>query len=378
MKQYKFIKLFLSFTSRTITLIVCGITLASIFAAYVSPSIFWPLALLGLAFPIFMILNIILLSVWLFRKRWFALVPLMICITGFPQIQHSFAWHIVPKKNETNAIELKVMTYNVRNFDLYNWSHNTDSKNKIYQTILQENPDILCLQEFYTDTSKNFNNIKQLEDLGYKYHLFSKELTLRKYEHWGLAIFSKMPFKENGFFMKAKNSTVYGFYPNKGLFADIDFDGREVRIVNTHLQSIYLQQEDYEAIINVKKEKDMNSLQKATSIIFKLRKAFERRADQSLELKMFTSSQKKPIIICGDFNDTPHSFAYYQASHSLRDSFTEGGWGIGNTYNGPIPGLRIDYILHHTDLEVIETKVLKNPISDHFPVVTRMIWEEEE
>ena len=378
MKEYKFIKLFLSFTSRTITLVVCSFTLASIFAAYVSPGIFWPLALFGLAFPLFMALNFLFLIIWLARKRWFAIVPLMICVIGFPQIQHSFAWHIVPKKNKTNSKELKVMTYNVRNFDLYNWSQNINSKNKIYQTILEENPDVLCLQEFYTDTSKNFNNIKQLEDLGYKFHLFSKELTLRKNEHWGLAIFSKYPFKENGFFMKAKNPTVYGFYPNKGLFTDITFDGKEVRIVNTHLQSIYLQQEDYATIREVKKEKDLNSLQKATSIVIKLKKAFERRANQSLELKMFISSQKKPIIVCGDFNDTPHSFAYFQSSRNLRDAFTKGGWGIGNTYNGPVPGLRIDYILHHEALAVLETKVIKNPNSDHFPVVTRMIWEPEE
>ena len=52
-----------------------------------------------------------------------------------------------------------------------------------------------------------------------------------------------------------------------------------------------------------------------------------------------------PIIVCGDFNDTPLSFTYKKIKSNLIDSFTISGSGIGDSYV-KIPMLRIDYIMH--------------------------------
>ena len=171
--------------------------------------------------------------------------------------------------------------------------------------------------------------------MGYKYYKFSVELRLRKTEEWGIAIFSKFPIQQDGFF-------VYDFYPYRGVYADILYQSKKIRIVTTHLQSVYLQTDDYELINNVKKEKDMNSLKKASGIVFKLKKAFQRRANQAIELNEFLNSNPElPVILCGDFNDTPSSFSYYVGTKGLKDAFISSGFGIGKTYNGPIPALRI-------------------------------------
>ena len=73
-----------------------------------------------------------------------------------------------------------------------------------------------------------------------------------------------------------------------------------------------------------------------------------------------------PIILCGDFNDTPTSYTYKQLSEGLNDSFSNAGLGIGQTYNGKFPTLRIDYILHSPEFELNSFKTTDVNLSDHF------------
>jgi endonuclease/exonuclease/phosphatase (EEP) superfamily protein YafD len=77
-----------------------------------------------------------------------------------------------------------------------------------------------------------------------------------------------------------------------------------------------------------------------------------------------------PIILCGDFNDTPTSFTYKQLSEGLNDSFANAGLGIGQTYNGKFPALRIDYILYSPELEIVNFKTSEVSLSDHYPIIS--------
>ena len=75
-----------------------------------------------------------------------------------------------------------------------------------------------------------------------------------------------------------------------------------------------------------------------------------------------------PVIVCGDFNDTPVSYAYRQVRGNLKDAFVESGWGISNTYNGVLPSIRIDYILFDQKIKAVNYNRDKVIFSDHFPV----------
>ena len=75
-----------------------------------------------------------------------------------------------------------------------------------------------------------------------------------------------------------------------------------------------------------------------------------------------------PIILCGDFNDTPTSFTYKQLSKDLNDSFTNSGRGLGSTYNGKIPALKIDYILYSPNLNQVDFETNEVKLSDHYPI----------
>lgn len=295
------------------------------------------------------------------------MVSLLAIASCLPQMFKLFATNINnPAKTEKKQL-IKVMSYNVRDFDLYNWSYNVNSKKKIFETIQNQNADIISFQEFYNDSTKAFNTIKQLELLGYKYHVFVKELVLRNTNEWGIALFSKYPILESGSIMKQSFNTVYGKKPYKGLYADIAIADTIIRFINVHLQSIYFGTHDYETIDEFRVTQNLNE-NGVKNIALKLKKAFKRRAIQADELHAFINKQTKPVILCGDFNDLPNSYAVNTISKGMKDAFLNCGFGIGHTYNGKLPFLRIDYILTSPIFNMHTFSVLNNKISDHFPI----------
>jgi len=74
------------------------------------------------------------------------------------------------------------------------------------------------------------------------------------------------------------------------------------------------------------------------------------------------------VIVCGDFNDTPVSYAYRKVRGNLKDAFIESGWGTSNTYNGELPSFRIDYILCDHKFTAQNYHRDRVYYSDHFPI----------
>lgn len=364
----KYLKWLLSFTSRTANIIFVVLMLVSLSASYISPNKIWFLPFWGLLLPGLVLVNLVFVFIWILRKRYFAVVSLLAIGTCLPQLFKLGATNLSkPKIHSPQSPVIKVMSYNVRDFDLYNWSDNANSKDGIFQTIKEKDPDVICFQEFYNDTSTEFNTIKQLRNLGYKYYFFTRELVLRHTDEWGIALFSKLPIKDAGNIMKQTFKTGYGKKPFKGLYADIVFGDSVIRFVNVHLQSIYFGTEDYQTIDEFRATQNLDE-HGAKSIVIKLRKAFERRAQQADQLKEFLNAQSKPVILCGDFNDLPNSYAANTVSKNMKDAFIDYSFGIGHTYNGKIPFLRIDYMLTSPALEIRMFKIIGNKISDHFPL----------
>ena len=79
-----------------------------------------------------------------------------------------------------------------------------------------------------------------------------------------------------------------------------------------------------------------------------------------------------PVILLGDFNDTPVSFTLStlkgSSSTELFDAFSKGGEGLGATYVGDVSGLRIDYILYADEFELHSFNTYPVELSDHRPI----------
>lgn len=331
--------------------------LVSCLSPFVSPELIGWVALPGLFFPWFLLLQMVWLFVWLVLNKRYALYTLLILLLGSYNIVQYFGWSS-PAQSLGHSIS--VMSWNVKNFDLYSWANNVFVKQKMMLLIEQQQADILVLQEFYTDETEQYNTIKQLQEW-YPYNHFRRSLTLQNSKYWGQVTLSKYPIigKELMRFSNTKH--------NMCLITDIAVGDDTISIYNVHLQSIHFDEADYESVQTVTGG-NLKNLSVGT-LLSKLNIAYKKRAHQTDTIVQHILQNKYPVVLCGDFNDSPNSFAYRRLNQHLKDAFRHGDWGIGKTYTGPFPSLRIDFIMHSpaiitNDFEVLKTEAL----SDHYPI----------
>jgi len=257
--------------------------------------------------------------------------------------------------------QLKFMTWNVRLFDLYNWSHNKETRKQIFDFLSKERPDVLAFQEFYASDDDHFVDVDSLKELlNLPYSQVHYTITLRKKNHWGLAIFSRYPIRNGGhvaFETRSNNACVY---------ADVELTNRTVRVYNLHLQSIHFKKEDYDFIDSLKAEANVDRVASSRRILGRMKRGFQKRAQQVDLMSMHLASCPHPKILAGDFNDSPVSYTYERLSTGLKDAFLQSGTGLGQSYGGKFPSFRIDYILHDESLPSSGFTIYRNDLSDHY------------
>ncbi len=295
--------------------------------------------------------------------RWWVLVSGVVVLFSLNNLLGNLQFHFTEKTPDNN--DIKVMDYNCMLFDLYNWSHNKQSRKIIFNMLQEESPDILCLQEFYTsEQPKDFHNADTLVSFLKTKNIHTEyTTTLREFDHWGVATLTKYPIVRKGkivFETKSNNICIY---------TDVLINKDTVRVYNLHLASISFGKKEYEFIdqLNKNEYKDSN-LVESKSIVKRLRDGFFKRAEQAEMVAAHMAICKYKIILCGDFNDTPSSFAYHTLGKNLNDAFKKSGNGIGKTYHGALPFLRIDYILHSNDFESYNYKRYPESLTDHYPI----------
>lgn len=340
--------------------------LGAIASKYISPESFWIIAFLGLAFPIILIINLCFSIYWFAQFRiqgTFSLAAILIAsktLLGF--IQFDFSQSKISNK------DVKVMSYNSMLFDLYSWAKNDKSRNIILTMLAEESPDIMCLQEFYTSEEKgDFNNIDTLTKLlSTKNSHVEYTVTLRDYDHWGIATFTKYPIIKKGkieFNTRTNNMCIY---------SDVLIDKDTVRIYNMHLQSISFSKADYKFIDQIQNDtaKTQDEVEKSKSILRRIKRAFVKRSNQADVIAAHIEQCPYKVILCGDFNDTPASYVYHTIRGNLKDAFIESGSGFEQTYAGKFPRFRIDYILHSDDFESKNYHHVSETLTDHYPVIS--------
>lgn len=338
--------------------------LASYFAVYVTPTTFWPMAFIGLAYPFLLLINILFIIFWGLKLHRFALLSIIIVVIGWKThkkvISFDFTDSDVTEEKSPNSI--RIMTYNAHFFQPFTGDYDAAFKREMLQVIYNQKPDILCIQEFYTRYKGEFNILDSLiKKLKYKHYYFDKSISTT-YSQQGVIIFSKYPIKNKGsiVFNSEKSS-------NRAIYVDITIDNQLVRLFDIHLQSISFQPEDYQYLKTLKKELDINE-QSTRNIGFRLKRAFKRRSVQAQQVADAIAKSPYPVLVCGDFNDTPMSYAYHTIAENLKNTFQEKGKGYARTYTGAFPNFQIDYILCSKEFEVLNHQVIKKELSDHFPV----------
>ena len=336
-------------------------------AYYINPEKVWYMAFFGLAYPLILSVNILFMLLWLILLKKYMWIPLITILVGFSHVLSIL--QIRSGEQVPVSGSFKIVSFNVHGGTEYskNPSQNGNLPSLI-NFIRDQDPDILCLQEFYLKRKDSIYALKEFADsIGMKYFYFNNYYLKRKRTRIeALVIFSKFPIIRKAFLQFDHSSTF-------AIYTDIKIKDEIIRVFNVHLESFQFGQDDYTFYSNIAEAETPKTPLKEGSmkIYLKLRKSYELRAKQVDKLRSDINKSPYPKLVCGDLNDTPTSYSYQVVSKGMTDAFKESGSGIfGNTYRGNFPSFRIDYIL--TDKKFEAYKYMKHPVdfSDHFPIST--------
>ena len=322
------------------------------FSAYISPQDFWYLGFLAYGIPVFIGLNFIFLLLWIIKGSMRLLVPLFTIILGLGNIKASYS--LSPESTPVEN-QFSVMSYNVNCFNPYPKKSPKDQESftRITDYLVNENPDILCIQEYCSyPTIKSFDTKSKLLNQAYKDLFYKTRSKSDKFETAGLAIFSKYPFLDRGV-VENENKEVIAIYTDLTVSADT------IRVYNTHLFSM--------GLIDNRQTHERRPLKQ---FIRKLKTGFQAKPAEAAFLKDHILQSPYKVILAGDFNEPPYSYIYKSFNAHFNNSFEIAGNGFGVTYNGKIPFLRIDHQYADKKIRILNHRVLNHMnITDHFPVM---------
>jgi len=278
---------------------------------------------------------------------------------GVGNITHNFPVTALGTDTKKEG-DIKLISYNVKNFNERDSKSTTTTKNAIIDFISDERSDIVCLQEYHSTSPYLYDPIKKIRDtLNMKSYYYESYFNPKYNQLLGLVTFSKYDAVNKGR-LKFDGSRTFGIY------TDVIIDKDTVRIFNIHLASIKLLPSDIDFVTNNEDPKELKN--RSQYIYYKLTQAYKLRERQLNYLTEVIKSTPYSMLLCGDFNDTPSSWIYRQIINYLNDTFVEKGNGICPTYAGPIPFLRIDYIMVSDDFKTKGFTRFNIHESDHYPI----------
>lgn len=338
-----------------------GLLLLAAYSPHIQPVAHPVESCLGLAFPVFWVANAGFLLFWLIIRRYkSALLPLAGMLLCWGQTRTYLPVHFPTSHQPEGSI--KLLSYNIMGFD---GATKKEGKNPILTYLKESDADILCLQEYLTIDSKRYLSQKDVEQAlkAYPYHRVHKVGQSKSCSN-KLACYSKYP-------ILSARVLDYSSEYNGSVLYEIKIGEDTVTLINNHLESNKLTQADkavYEEMLKSPEKEKMKS--GARLLIRKLAEASAIRAPQADAIAREIAASKHPyIIICGDFNDTPISYAHHTIGQGLDDAFTRSGCGLGISYNQNRFYFRIDHILTSKNLRAYNCTVDRSiKDSDHYPI----------
>lgn len=339
------------------------------YGGWLNPSTYWFTGYFTLALFYLLLINAGFLFFWLMTRPWLSLLSLVTIILCWgpvtqvlpPRLSASF-------EQEKKPANLRVMSWNVEHFDILEHKTHPERKQEMIDVINEYAPDIACFQEMVASDSfpsaiNYLPEFSQAMHLPFVHFSFNPKLDFDHKHHFGIITFSKYP---------VINSRTISYRPNdyNSIFqyADIVRGTDTFRVFNIHLQSLRFSG-DNRKYIEDPSIKDETDLERSKSVINKFRKGFLKRYRQSDRIREEIDQSPYPVIVCGDLNDVPNSYAYNHIGRGLRNAFVEKGVGTGRTFYSISPTLRIDNIFTDKRFSVEQYIRIRRKLSDHYPII---------
>lgn len=326
-----------------------SLQLLSYLSGYINPAKAWFMTVFGLLFVPLLLVNIFLLVWGIIRKSWFTVAPAAVILLSM-----TLAGRFVQfgGGDEPSGPTLTVVTYNVGRFACgQSGKTQSEAEEEAMAYLAASGADIICLQEFYIPEKEDVKAYVGRFFPGWSADYFVS--SGRKGSTGNLTI-SRFPSVDRGVldFESSANLAVH---------SDYIIAGRRIRIYNCHLESY-----------NISLSRLVTSSRDVSETESKMERAITRRPKQVEEILSDIEACSLPSVVAGDFNDTPLSYTYNRLVRDRNDSFVKAGSGIGATFSGLWPLLRIDYVLYPESFRVCSYKVDRDATwSDHYPVITK-------
>jgi endonuclease/exonuclease/phosphatase family metal-dependent hydrolase len=336
-------------------LMVIGLWVCA-YSSYFSPVAHPIWACAGLAFPVFLILNILFIVWWLVVYRYYVWISLLGLLVAYPALRTYVPIHPFLDDESLPTDMMKVLSYNCESF-AGDTPHTADAPNPVLEYLSNCGADIICLQEatFGRRITEKVVN-RALSD--YPYH------HVQHIQGTGLAIYSRYP-------IVSAHKVNYASQGNGSMVYRVKTPWDTLTVVNNHLESNKLSTQDREVYREMMNDPEKDKVKSGSKLLLgKLADAVAIRAPQADSVAAQIRRSPDPMIIaCGDFNDSPLSYAHRVIGQGLTDAFTEAGNGLGISYHENRFYFRIDHILMSKALEPYKCVVDRTiAASDHYPI----------
>ena len=285
----------------------------------------------------------------IFRHLFFfsVLVAAIVCL--WPMLSHKSAPSSAKLADKPHR--LTVLTWNTARMGGFL----KPDKNPVLQYLTEQNADVVCLQEVDVYKSEKYLTLPEVKQtLGSKYPYSYIDFSIYDKRHqFGTMVWSKYPLIH-------KKSIPYESNGNLSNQCDIVIGEDTIRLFNNHLESYGFNPEDLDDMSHMR-----DKMERATPL----------RNNQAREVRKNIDASPYPVIVVGDFNAIPLSYAYRHIKKGLHDAWLETSWfQWGATCRKRGVGIRIDYILCSPSLLPVACSVSPATGSDHRPLIATLAW----
>lgn len=346
------------------TIVIFFLTALCAYGGYIPPSLFALPSVAVLALPYMVVISVVLIIVWLLAKGWLtAAVGIIMLIICWTPVSMHFPFNS-PAEPTPGADTFRLLTWNVAHGE--DFRKPEDPGNRTFETILEEDADIVCLQEMVDFNPKLIHNMTQsLYDSICQRYPYREKFGSYDVQVWSKYPFTRLPQAEDH------------YYPN-ARFVRFDIKGHKFMLCNVHLTSYKLDAKDQKVLADMRSPEGIeNSLKNFKHTIYnKLTASFPVRAGVTSNLLWNIRAYRGPVIVCGDFNDVPASWTYRLfLKDGFKDAYTETNFFSTDTFYNNLLFFHIDQIMYRGLIRPLSVDRIDIRSSDHYGLVAEFEFE---
>lgn len=339
----------------TIGTILCALlAVLGWFADIITPEQSWFVALMALGMTPLLIANFVIGVIWCCKRKWLAVASLVAIVINFDYITATVQLDFRFKENIPKT-DLKIASYNIHGYVHKDFA---GVIGEVLSYFNDKKTDIVCFQEFFETPQHKIDSV----NIYYPYHvIYSQRRDMQ------LVLFSKYPIID---------SKIISFQgsANCAMMANLNISGRKLSLFNVHLQTTNFNQSQAE--MTILRDLGIGNPDGKDAFDAVMQRVANNSITRTQQVDLVRSQiqeySENMIVVCGDFNDTPASYAYRQMKHGLSDAFQSAGSGYSYTFNDLFKLFRMDYVMHSKELRGVKYDSPKLRFSDHNPVTIEL------